>query len=106
MNTPIRHGEVILKPVNKIPKGKVQVLDSFIAADSDAGHDHILKSKQMEVITTPSGAVCINVIENGTIIHQKEFDRHPDLPVIIGKYKVNKKTEYDMFDKVINEVKD
>jgi len=106
MNAPIRHGEVIFKPVSKIPKGQTKVVDSFVAADSDAGHDHVLHSKGMEITTTPKGMIYVNVKEDGTTVHQKEFDRHPDLPVVVGKYKVNKKTEFDMFDKVISDVRD
>lgn len=105
MNKPIRHGEVILKPVSKIPKGETTTVDSYRVADSDAGHHHILQSKDI-VVTTKDNNTFVEAKEEGTIIHQKETDRHKDLPIAPGKYQVLKKTEYDPFEKVLRDVKD
>lgn len=104
-NKPIRHGELIFKLVKTIPKGTVTTVDSYIGADSDAGHDHILKSKGM-VLTKTSDATYVEIRETGTIVHRKESDRHRDLVAPVGKYKLNLKTEYDMFDKAIRRVQD
>jgi hypothetical protein len=105
MNKPIRHGEVILKPVIKVPKGKLQTVDTYTLADSDAGHHHVLNSKQMDV-TTAKDKVYLSIVEPGTIVHQKQTDRHKDLPVAAGFYQVLKKNEYNPFEKIIQEVKD
>lgn len=109
MNNAIRHGEVILKPVAKLPaKTKIKTstaVDTYRAADSDAGHHHVLNSKQMQVVTTEADTF-VSLVVDGTIIHQKETDRHKDLPVTAGVYQILKKNEYDPFEKVIREVMD
>lgn len=107
---PIRHGEVILKPVAKVPEGddaatNVTPLDSYRVADSDAGHHHVLHSAKMRV-TTVGDRTFIGVTQPGELVHEKQTDRHKDLPVAIGIYEVLHKTEYDPFDKVMREVMD
>lgn len=105
MNKSIRHGEVILKPVSKIPRGKSLTANTYMLADSDAGHHHVLNSEQMRVVTVKD-SVYLEVTEPGIIVHQKETDRHKDLPVVAGLYQVLKKTEYNPFEKIIQDVKD
>lgn len=105
MNKAIRHGEVILKPVSKIPKGAKASANTYTLADSDAGHHHVLNSNDMAV-TAVEDAVYVEVKTPGTIVHQKATDRHEDLPVAVGKYQVLKKTEYNPFEKVIQDVQD
>lgn len=40
MNTPIQHGENILIPIAKLPKGKTQEHKIVIVGHSETGHHH------------------------------------------------------------------
>lgn len=104
-NKPIQHGEMILKPIKKLPKGAVDVTDSFIGSFSRAGHHHVLNSKSMSIVKTKDG-IYVQVHNEGTITHQKTTDAHGDLPLPVGIYQIGIKTEYDLFEDVIRNVQD
>lgn len=114
MNKPIRHGELLLVPVGYIPTGKLESATSKILAHSETGHHHVLEGKNLkygratpfEVITDPEDNVFVRLMAPGTLVHKKEFDRHADLVIAPGMYRVKHKTEYDLFGDVIRAVID
>lgn len=101
---PIQHGEVILKPIAKMPKGKTKKVSTFIAAHSRAGHHHVLNAPMVVLETKEHNYV--HVTKDGVIVHLKETDKHPDLRLPAGIYQINIKTELDIFDDVIRDVVD
>lgn len=107
MNKPIRHGEVLLYPVNKIPKAESIEAVSRIVGHSESGHHHVLISDQpFEVTETEKHDLYIRLFEPGKLVHQKTYDTHKTLPVPKGDYMVIRKQEYDPFEKIMREVWD
>jgi hypothetical protein len=106
MNKAIRHGEVTLLPVNKLPKGSKAVHDLFIVGHSETGHHHVLESKKFEVLTTDTSELYLRLFEPGKLVHQKTVNRHNDLIVQPGIYKVTQKLEYNPFTKMMQRVFD
>jgi len=104
----VRHGEVLLLPVDKMPRGGKKHT-SFIVGHSETGHHHVLESKTEFRVTTDTvdkAMLYIQLFEPANLIHQKTVNRHKDLTIPAGIYKVVHKREYDPFEKVMREVWD
>jgi hypothetical protein len=104
-NKPIRHGEVLLYPVDSVPKGKTTKHDLYIVGHSETGHHHILESKGMQVTQT-NKELFVRLFNPGRLNHKKTVNRHNDLTVAPGIYRSIRKTEYDPFLKMRREVWD
>ena len=108
MNQNIRHGEVFLLQVDKVPKLKATKYDAFIVGHSETGHHHILESKtKFDVITDEEkNELYIRLFEPAKLVHKKTVNRHKDLTVLKGTYKVIRKTEYNPFTQLTTAVWD
>lgn len=108
MNKPIRHGEVLLVPVDMIPSTKSEQKTSHIVGHSETGHHHVLESKtKFDVfMDEATKALYIDLPEAGKLVHLKQLDAHKTLPVAPGKYRVIHKTEYDPWQQIITRVFD
>lgn len=107
MSYAIRHGEILLQPVDEIPKGRVSNHTSFIVGHSETGHHHVLESdKTFSVQDVDKAFVYLQLFEPAKLVHKKEVDKHNTLTIPAGKYKVIYKTEYDPFLKIIRQVQD
>lgn len=102
---PIQHGELVLKPVKKLPKGDTRIQDSLIGAASTSGHNHVLQSLGMKVVTADE-LTFVEVTQEGQIVQTKVGEHHADLRLPIGIYQINIKTEYDLFEDRIRDVQD
>lgn len=107
MNKPIRHGEIMLVPVETIPEGKTSKHDLFIVGHSETGHHHVLEAgiKQFE-LTEADQELYFRLFEPAKLVHKKLTDKHRDLTIPAGTYKRFHDTEYDPFEKVIRDVAD
>lgn len=105
MNYAIRHGECLLIPVDTLPKGKLTKGKSVIIGHSETGHHHTLVSKT-EFDYLDKAMLYIRLFEPAKLVHQKTVDRHKDLVVPAGIYKVVHKNEYDPWQQVIRRVFD
>lgn len=107
-NKPIRHGEVLLVPVDITPAGKTVKHQRFIVGHSETGHHHVLESKRkFEVITEQEKQeLYIRLFEPAKLVHKKTIDKHKTLTVAPGIYRVVHKTEYDPWQQVISRVFD
>ena len=106
MNKPIRHGEVMLVPVSKIPLGETSTHDMYVVGDSDAGHHHVLETSKPFEITEADKELYFRLFEPAKLVHRKSTDRHADLVVPAGLYKRYHDTEYDPFAQIIRDVAD
>lgn len=104
MNKAIRHGEVLLIPINTKVKGKEYT--SFIVGHSETGHHHVLESKRPFVVSEADKQFVIELFEPAKLVHKKQIDKHKTLPVAPGKYKVVYKNEYNPFLQEIQKVMD
>lgn len=111
MNYAIRHGEVFLQPVDAAPTKDVEVKEhkTFIVGHSETGHHHVLESKTKFTVTTDvveQAFMYITLEQPGTLVHKKTVNRHNDLIVPAGTYKVINKTEYNPFTQAMEKVWD
>ena len=108
MRTPIQHGELMLVPVDDLPKGKTRQVQTQVVAHSESGHHHVVEATQaFEVLGDVDTAdLYLRLYEPAKLVHQKTSDAHRTLDVPAGTWKVLKKTEYDPFSAVIRTVKD
>lgn len=110
----IRHGEIILYPINKIPTEATlqNELKEVIVAHSETGHHHILSVKEradMSKIKVYSwnGETYLEVPQIAELWHQKTGkDVHTPHTVKPSAYKVILKKEYDYFKGLIRVVRD
>lgn len=104
---PIRHGEIMLVPVDSIPAGKsIGKYTDFTVGHSETGHHHVLEGQSFEVTETDEGELYFRLFEPAKLVHRKATDRHKDLVVPAGMYKRYHDTEYDPFAKIIRDVAD
>jgi len=106
-----RHGELLIRPVDKLPKGKKTVGKSFIVGHSETGHHHVLESNVDFTIIEPEkenlqGSIFFELVSNGKLVHKKTVNRHNDLVFAPGKYEVTHKLEYNPFTKIRERVFD
>lgn len=105
MNKPLRHGENLLLPVDTI-QGKAKRYKIYIVGHSETGHHHVLESKTDFDVVIKDDELYLTLFEPAKLVHKKAHDKHKTLIVAPGKYKVNRKTEYDPWQGLIREVFD
>ena len=108
----IRHGEVILYPVDSIPEGAKlsNKTNEAIIAHSETGHHHVLKTKVKEAVkiyTTIDGVNFVDVGDIAELLHQKTGKNvHTPHKVAPGIYKINLKKEFNYFAGLMQQVRD
>jgi hypothetical protein len=98
--TPIRHGEVLLRPVDFVPHGafveRVRVT-SCIVGHSESGHHHVLESDAaFTQIVTALGDMFVDLPDPTPLRHLKAYQQHRELQVPAGMWQVIRKTEFDI----------
>jgi hypothetical protein len=94
--TPVRHGEVLLLPVDSIPDGKTETVMSCIVGHSESGHHHVLESNDVfEQLVAASGDLFVDLPRVTPLRHRKAYQQHRELQVPAGMWKVIRKTEFD-----------
>lgn len=96
---PIRHGEILLMPCAAPDPGSVTALEhntAPVVGHSETGHHHVLECPAVIEVIHADGTY-VRLSEPGTLVQRKETERHRDLPVPAGLYKVLTKTTYDPF---------
>lgn len=106
MNKPYRHGEALLLPVDKLPKGKTVKVNNQIIAHSETGHHHVLEAETDFEVLEDRKDIYIRLFEPAKLTHKKSVNQHRTLDIPTGTYKVIKKTEYDPWLKIKREVWD
>jgi hypothetical protein len=97
MRTPIRHGEVMLVPVNSAPAGATERVSSCIVGHSESGHHHVLDGEQeFARIVAANGDVYVDLDTPTRLLHQKDHEQHRQLEVPAGVWRVVRKTEFDV----------
>ncbi len=108
MKKPIIHGENAIIPIDDMPEGKITSHSKYIVGHSETGHHHVLqalKGNKFDILVQNGEIYFTNTLE-AKITHKKAHDIHETVVVAPGVYKVNRKTEYDPFGKVIRQVWD
>lgn len=110
----IRHGEVILKPIDVLPKGAQLNSQNHkvIVAHSETGHNHILEAKNkvdMSKIRVYmwNNETYLEVPQIAELWHQKTGkDVHKTHTISPSIYKVVLKKEFDYFSGLLKQVRD
>lgn len=110
----IRHGEVMITPIDKMPDGLEQISDgkSYIVGHSETGHHHVAVAGVGGSITMfrPVGAddstLFMRVSKDSKIEHRKSHDQHETKTLFKGLYTVTIKKAYDYFAKAMTKVQD
>lgn len=103
------HGENIIKPVSKLPKGKVSQHKLFIVGHSESGHHHVLESETEFNVIEPENlgdVIFIRLLSPAKVVHKKSFDIHETKVLQPGLYQRTFATEYDPFEKVVRRIFD
>lgn len=105
----VRHGEVILKQIDILPKeAKLEKkVKSYIVAHSETGHHHVLESVKDFKVYFWKGDRYLEVPEMAKLLHEKTGkDTHKTHKIIPGIYKINIKKNFDYFKKAMTNVRD
>jgi hypothetical protein len=95
--TPIRHGEILLLPVDSMPYGTTEQVASCIVGHSESGHHHVLESDEVFAqIIAANGDLFVDLRHDTPLRHHKTHQRHRELRVPAGAWKVVRKTEFDV----------
>jgi len=80
--TPIRHGEILLLPVDAVPNGSVESVPSCIVGHSESGHHHVLESDEVfEQIIAANGDLFVDLPSVTPLRHRKDYQQHRELQV-------------------------
>ena len=82
-----------------------QQKDNYIVSRSETGHHHILEGST-SVLEREGRNTIIAIDEPSRLTHKKTTDRHDDVIVPKGIFRVLKKQEFDPFLKIMREVWD
>jgi hypothetical protein len=109
----IRHGEVILKPISKLPEGAMlkSEVNRQIIAHSETGHHHTLVSdkiaQKFQILTDDNGNTFLKLNDFATLIHEKTGEEvHTPHKVIPAIYQIVIKKQFDYFEKAMKQVRD
>ena len=95
--TPIRHGEILLLPVESAPAGSHSRVSSCIVGHSESGHHHVLESDTpFDQIVAANGDLYVDLDAATPLRHRKTFQQHRELTVPAGVWRVIRKTEFDV----------
>jgi hypothetical protein len=95
--TPIRHGEILLLPVDAAPNGTVNRVSECIVGHSETGHHHVLESDSVFAqIVAANGDLFVDLTAATPLRHRKTHQQHRELTVPAGVWKVIRKTEFDV----------
>ena len=103
------HGEVIFKPIDKLPKGKIKQYKSFIAGHSETGHHHVIESDTEFTVIEPENLgdnIFVELLKPAKVVHQKSFDMHETKVLEPGIYEIFQATEYDPWAKITRRIFD
>lgn len=105
----VRHGEVLMKPVEMLPVGSElkETSKKSIIAHSETGHHHVLEATKDFKIYTLMGDTYIEIPSVAQLRHEKTGkDVHKTHKIAPAVYKVVIKKEFDYFQGALRAVRD
>lgn len=101
-----RHGDLLIKQIEKLPEGKVESGTSFVLALGEAtGHHHTLTGSINAIMGYDANkhARYLEVLDApATLTHQE----HSMLSIVPGCYEIIREREYDYFEESMKQVLD
>lgn len=109
----IRHGEVLLKPISKLPNNTIlkEETNKQIIAHSETGHHHTLVSdlpaQKFQILTDDNGNSYLKLNSSATLIHEKTGSEvHTPHKIMPAIYQIVIKKQFNYFSKAIEKVRD
>ena len=102
----LRHGEVMLVPVEAIPEGRKVNTGDYILAHSETGHHHVLEGTAFEVIEAKDKNIFVKILDTTNLVHKKTLDAHRTItipPSLLERYHM---VEYNPASEAIQVVRD
>ncbi len=97
LRTPIRHGEILLLPIEAAPAGAAEKVTECIVGHSETGHHHVLESDaEFDRIVAENGDLYVELDAPTPLRHRKDHQQHRELSVPAGAWRVIRKTEFDV----------
>lgn len=98
-NRPSFQGDVMIRRIKKIPaqaKPTIPEGGYHIVAHSETGHHHVIDSRsaQMLIEETNKFIAWLDVAEETTLRHLRNFDTHAPLTLPPGKYEIRRQREH------------
>jgi len=92
-------GDVMFIRVDTIPANVVPVEQKdghFVVAHSETGHDHVLESRnaQMLIDKTNEFVAYVKISKETEVKHKRSFDTHESLLLSPGNYEIRRQREY------------
>ncbi len=98
----IRHGDVLLKQIDKIPASAKTLKDKVLAYGEATGHSHRFEDNSVVTRLSFDDKLYLQVGMPSTIIHEE----HDSIIVPVGEYEQIQEREYDPFIESIRAVVD
>lgn len=98
MRMPVRHGEVLLLPVDSTPVGSSERVTSCVVGDSASGDDSVLDGdREFARIVDAKGTLYVDLDEPTRLWYQKHHDdrREHELEVAAGVWRVVRRKVLD-----------
>jgi len=96
-----RHGDLLIKPIDNIPKDAKLNKDNILALGEVTGHKHRLNIKQLSVYET-LGQKYVSLKQKTDLVHEE----HNTLTLEPGNYVVLMEREFDPVAQEIKQVLD
>jgi len=100
-----RHGDVVIRKINKLPKNSKQISERPLAYGEVTGHSHrvIVKDKtKIRFYEDDEGRIYFKLETPAKVIHEE----HKPITLNSGIYTTKIIREYDYIEETINEIKD
>lgn len=100
-----RHGDVVIKEVEKLPKELIRKSDNIVAYGEATGHNHKLAELELgtlEVYQAKDGKIYFNATQPVTISHEE----HKTITIEPGSFEIEIERERDPFLEEIKQVID
>ena|SRR3990167_207765 len=106
----VRHGEVLLYPVQELPKEvKLEkIIKRHIVAHSETGHHHTLVADKVDFkVFSWNGETYLEVPEMSELLHEKNGkDVHTPHKIVPAFHKVIIKKSFNYFSRALEKVRD
>ena len=100
-----RHGDLILRPITKLPEGLKEVENKgvFVLAEGETtGHKHLLTGDKMKILQDSNGKFYMQFGEPIKLTHEE----HSTITILPGIYEIGNEREYDYALESIKKVLD
>lgn len=89
----VRHGDILLKKIKKLPKNVKEIKDKTLAYGEFTGHSHRFMDSGVVKRYEADGKIYLELLQASTLIHEE----HKPIPVEKGIYEQIQEREYDPF---------